>query len=310
MKTIVLLIALFFTVTSFSQPLSFPDSCNTIMWGVVNSKGDTSYLLGTCHIFGNTFVDGYAPINSKYRQADVVVVESIDNNFLAQKNNWFKKLPAKDHRLIKNYLQHPTPLFHLTACTKMPPSWFYYLLLLEMASRECHTYNENDVCDMDQYIMNGAITFNKKLCGLEQRDDSFNNALFSHAGVRNDEDAIAKIKDFVVNNNLYKDTVHNWCELNEINNYRNLTINYKFSKSSIEEDSSSMITLDQRNDRWMPGVKAIIDSSKAFIAVGLGHLYYKKGLIVQLANSGYTLFPVAMHNTGPVTYANKKKRRS
>ena len=253
-------------------------------------------------------MDGYAPINGKRRQANIIVGESIDNSFVAQKNNWFKKLPATDRRVIKSYLKQTTPLFYLTSCTKMPPSWLYYALLLEMASRECHTYNENDVCSMDEYLMNAAITFKQKSCGLEQRDDSFDNALFSHVGVRNDEDAIAKIKDLVGNSDRYKDSVHKWCDINEMNSYRNLTINYKFSKSSIEEDSSSLITLDQRNDRWMPALKTIIDSNKAFIAVGLGHLYYKKGLIMQLATNGYTLFPVAMHNTGPVKYVKKKKQ--
>ncbi len=50
------------------------------------------------------------------------------------------------------------------------------------------------------------------------------------------------------------------------------------------------------------------DNNKAFIAVGLGHLYYKKGLIMQLIGSGYTVFPVAMHNNGPVVYKGMKKK--
>ena len=305
MKITSLIIVLFSTLSSFSQPASFHDSCNTVLWGVVNSKGDTSYILGTCHIVGNTFVDGYAPINSKYRQANCIVGESIDNSFFAQKSNWFKTLPAKDQRLIKNYLRQTTPSFYLMSDRKIPPSFLYYLMLGEMAVRECHTYNENDVCDMDTYLINGATTLNKKVYGLEQRNNLFDTAVFSQIGVRSDKEAIVKIKDFVVNNDRYKDTVHKWCNCNEMNDYLNLKINYRFSKSSIEEDSANAIVCDQRNDRWMSGLKTIIDSNRAFIAVGIGHLYYNKGLIMQLANSGYTPFPVTMHNTGPVKYRKK-----
>lgn len=308
MKIIVLLTALFFALPAFSQQVSFADSISTVLWGIVNTKGDTSYLLGTCHIVGNTFIDGFAPIKSKYQQANCVVVESIDDRFPAEKSDWFTTLAIKDRHRIKRYLKQTTPSFYLKSCIKMPAARFYYLLLGEMALRECHTYKDNDVCSMDEYVANGAITFGKKLYGLEQRDDQFDTALFAHTGVRNTDDAIAKIKDFTANSERYKDTVHKFCDCLEMTDYLKLKINYRFSKSSVEEDSTNVVVCDQRNDRWMPGLKNIIDSNNAFIAVGLGHLYYNKGLIAQLINSGYTLFPVAMQNMGPVVYSKRKKR--
>ncbi len=308
MKIAILLFPLFSALTSSAQSLPFPDSCNTVLWGAVNAHGDTSYILGTCHIFGNTFVDGYVPIKDKYSQAKCIVVERTDINVVTKKSNWLKKVSAKDRRLIKGYLKQTTPSFYLTSSTKSPPAWLYYVMLAELALRECNTYNENDVCNMDEYIANGATTFNKKLYGLEEKDDTLKTALFAHIGLSNDEDAIAKIKDMIINNDHYKDTVRKWCNCGEMDGYRNLTINYKFSKSSIEDDSTNSIVVDQRNDRWMPALKAIIDGNKAFIAVGLGHLYYNKGLIVQLVNSRYTVFPVAMYNTGPVKYLHKKRQ--
>ena len=196
------------------------------------------------------------------------------------------------------------------SCLKLPPSFLYYLMLGEMAVRECHTYNENDVCDMDAYLMNRAATFNKEVRGLEQRDSLYDTAVFYETGVKSNEASIEKIIDFVTNNDRYKDTVRKWANCEERSDYLNLKINYRFSKLSVDEDSSNNIVCDQRNDLWMPALKKIIDSEKAFIAVGIGHLYYKKGLIIQLTNSGYKVFPVAMHNIGSVTYSKKRKHRS
>lgn len=56
----------------------------------------------------------------------------------------------------------------------------------------------------------------------------------------------------------------------------------------------------------MPKVKNIVDSNKAFIAVGLKHLFFKNGLIMQLADAGYKVFPVEMYKSSkPLHYLTK-----
>lgn len=51
--------------------------------------------------------------------------------------------------------------------------------------------------------------------------------------------------------------------------------------------------LGQRNKRWIPQIKEIIQQQKAFIAVGAGHLAGDEGVIQLLREEGYTVTPIA-----------------
>lgn len=50
----------------------------------------------------------------------------------------------------------------------------------------------------------------------------------------------------------------------------------------------------RRNLRWLPQLKRKMQEGSCFVAVGLGHLKFKDGLIELLRRDGYTLTPVAL----------------
>lgn len=50
----------------------------------------------------------------------------------------------------------------------------------------------------------------------------------------------------------------------------------------------------ERNAKWLPKIEQKVKEGSCFIAVGLGHLQYKTGLIQLLRNKGYTLSPVKL----------------
>ncbi|MGV3631590.1 MAG: TraB/GumN family protein [Bacteroidota bacterium] len=51
--------------------------------------------------------------------------------------------------------------------------------------------------------------------------------------------------------------------------------------------------LNERNKRWIPQIKEIMNHQKAFIAVGAGHLSGDEGVIRLLREEGYTVTPIA-----------------
>ncbi len=59
---------------------------------------------------------------------------------------------------------------------------------------------------------------------------------------------------------------------------------------TISEEQSEF--LDNRNERWVPKIEAMISEKKSFIAVGAGHLGGPSGVIRLLEKRGYTLTPV------------------
>ena len=59
---------------------------------------------------------------------------------------------------------------------------------------------------------------------------------------------------------------------------------------TISEEQSEF--LDNRNERWVQKIEAMISEKKSFIAVGAGHLGGPSGVIRLLEKRGYTLTPV------------------
>lgn len=278
----------------FAQKSPFPDSCNTVLWGVVNASGDTSYLFGTFHEFGNAFFDAYVP-QRLYRQANCVVTESKWERISKPKVtvNWVKKLSRQDRLLIKRYMKRSNSEYNLRQMKQIPAAWVTGRLISALYQEHCHTWTDQDVVRIDEYIANGALSHNKKWLGLESPNDTF-NVINMMIGAKNNEDTIAitTLKNLIIHEDKYIDTIVAGCS--EADNYRSLSINYRFNQPSKVEHPDFPLMLDRRNDAWMPQVKNIIDSNKAFIAVGMKHLFFNKGLIMQLLAYGYKPFPIAM----------------
>lgn len=54
------------------------------------------------------------------------------------------------------------------------------------------------------------------------------------------------------------------------------------------------ILIDNRNERWIPKIEAMIAAKSTFIAVGSGHLGGPNGVIRLLEQQGYTLTPIEL----------------
>ena len=155
----------------------------------------------------------------------------------------------------------------------------------------CNIKTPKDVVQMDDYIHNFGISYHKTLIGLESPEDTF-GVIQQMMGATGKEDSagVGLVKDLVLHteNYLLKGDSQCW----EAERYRNFNLNYKFNVPSQQDDPDYSLFLDTRNKAWLPSIKTIIDSTTAFIAVGLKHLYYQKGLIMELKKAGYKVNPV------------------
>ncbi|MES2702017.1 MAG: TraB/GumN family protein [Bacteroidota bacterium] len=294
MKNILVAIALTLPTIALGQLNSMP---GTLLWGVTNSKGDTSYLFAVFHEFGNSFLDQF-PETKCHRSARCIVLEALPDKAskIRLAKNWVKDLSKADYTLIDNYMHQLNLGYSLKQARRIPASWLCYALLSELYKRQCGVWTKLDVIEMEGYLANSTITFKKELYGLESNKDTFNvvNTMMNNAD--NDDTAgIRLLKDIVLNERKYLDSVAQECW--EADNYKALKIDYKFSKRSEEDDPAFPLFLDKRNDAWLPRLTSIIDTSTAFVAVGMKHLFYQKGLIVQLRERGYHVFPIEMHKT-------------
>ena len=81
------------------------------------------------------------------------------------------------------------------------------------------------------------------------------------------------------------------------NKYALFTIDYKFEETCnfLKGSNLNDALVKKRNDDWIQRLPKLLENNNCFIAVGLGHLYNKCGLIERLKGLGYIVEPVKMN---------------
>ncbi len=293
---IVSLFALFVFNNCYAQMRILNDTNSTMLWAIINMHQDTSYLFGTFHEFGNSFIDSHPKIK-KYRGTKYIILESIHDKVNKELlvRDWRKYYKREEREDINNFLKRIGVGYKLHNVKNLPPSWVAYSILSELYKIKCNVKTAKDLVPMDDYIRNYGISYNKPLIGLESPLDTFGVIKLMMGGRDStDSSGVGLVKDLALNTEEYLKKVDSQCW--EVENYRALKINYKFGVYSEMDDPEFGLFLDKRNEAWLPSIKAVVDTSTAFIAVGLKHLFYQKGLIIQLQKAGYTIIPINIAN--------------
>ena len=274
----------------------------TVIWGVVNTKGDTSYLFGVLHDLGDSYFDKYPIIRTELRKSNCIVLE---NNFFGNaatgdpsNQKWFNSLSIEDYNLIDNYLKEKAKNYSkhshvdlkaLERAGNSPIDVYATILQLSVCD-ECKIHLMPREQPIEQYLKDWCTYHNDKhhpipLIGLENSGD-VTVKIFGF----NDSNILDSIKRVILQ--PQRDT----SDCNLVAKYWDMKgYNYNFSVPSQAVDTNNLYMLDQRNNKWMPKLKELLNNDRTFIAVGLLHLSYKNGLINQLIAAGYNVFPIAMN---------------
>lgn len=82
--------------------------------------------------------------------------------------------------------------------------------------------------------------------------------------------------------------------------YRQMKFDYQLDQQPTPMEHSShfdFIPIEQRNKNWIPKIIRCLSSKPCLIAVGIGHLFYRTGVISLLRNQGYTVEPIYLTKT-------------
>ncbi|WP_197022185.1 TraB/GumN family protein [Sediminibacter sp. Hel_I_10] len=267
---------------------------NTILWSINKSDSEkTSYILGTFHQMGNSFIDDRPEIKRLLNKSDIVIFESIEDRY---ENITKVMLNRTDDFSYREYLNKDDVDFleEYTANWEVPiskhkPAELLVRLEQEYSKKNCGTINSNDTSEhMDEYLQSMVNQDKSKILGLESRSDQFNAINI----VNNEEMTWEKAKNAFSNleskfqKNKFKKRV---CAMAK--NYMKMKLDYQFEVKCAENDG----ILSNRNEKWMPIIEnAIKNYNSAFIAVGLLHLQGQCGIIEQLRKNGYEVNPVKL----------------
>jgi len=278
---------------TFSQ---FMRSQNTILWKVtdtVNNK--TSFIVGTFHQIGNSFVDSIPQIKENLKNSDLAIFESIDKVDDTRKvienrkrsNEIEKKLKRKDLIKLKEIAKNwKVDLY------KLKPIEIRWILQQEYPKKICKTVKSTDVFGhFDNYLKHLAKENNVKQLGLETNQLGIIEKEYKNPSWRKERKNISVwIKKITTDKSNLKNCVYE-------NKYMTFALEYEFNK----ECESNYIIL-QRNNEWMKTIPNLLRTKNTFIAVGIEHLKSKCGILQQLKDQGFKIEPIKIKPVANTVY--------
>lgn len=275
-------IILFLTISNFAI------GQNTILWKVTDTiNNKTSFLVGTFHQFGNSFVDSIPEIKESLYNSDIAIFESIDNientrkmiNRREPSLEIEKRLKKKDLKKLKEITKDwQVDLY------KLKPLEIRWKLQQEFQKTICKTTNPTDEFDhFDNYLIHLAKENNIELLGLET--DSLQLNLIERENNNPEWKKERKNISAWINQMTTKKPNMNYCKLAD--KYRNLDLDYEFKK-----ECETDILIFQRNNDWMKIIPNLLSTKNTFVAVGYFHLRKKCGILEQLKSLGFKIEPI------------------
>ncbi len=271
---------------------------NTILWKIsdtINNK--TSYIVGTFHQFGNSFVDSIPEIKKVLLSSDLAVFESIDNventrEMIQQRKSSLeieKRLKKKDLKKLKVIAKDwKVDLY------KLKPLEIRWKLQQEFQKTKCKTTKPNDKFDhFDNYLQHIAEENKIEILGLET-DSLQLNLIEKENKNPNWKQERKKISAWINQMTTDKPNMNN-CGL--ANRYRKFDLEYEF-----EKECENDILILQRNNEWMKILPNLLKKKNTFIAVGYFHLRKKCGILEQLKEKGFRIEPIEIKPIANTVY--------
>lgn len=262
----------------------------TILWEVTDTiLQKRSFLLGTHHHVGNSFVDSIPAIKKALLQSELAIFETIEDG--TGFRNDIKKRPSSDA------IEKALDTKDYAAIKKMAASWNIEVnklspieLLLKLHQtfilEKCGTVKATDTWDhFDNYLIDIAQKNNIPLLGLET--DSMQLSMISQQHDYSDWKAAANDIGYWIEKLTSTETEFEECLLTK--QYQQFLLEYSF-----EEACEDDMLVKQRNEAWMKTIPKLLSSNQCFIAVGFLHLTKNCGLLVQLQQQGFLVKPVPL----------------
>lgn len=284
-----LTISLFFCATfSFGQ--------NTILWKVTNPNNkNISYLLGTYHQFGESFIDSFPVIKEKLQASDLIITEvKVDRakwaelyNARPSSDTLFTILSKKDIDFITDILKKGQ-----VDILKYTPGELIAKLQSNFPITICNAINKADKKLMDEYVQFLGKQLQKQLYYFET--DSFQIDIAKQSLQMYDWKFFKKNVPALLD--IYRSGKQNESLCSFPNQYASFNLEYKFEEACnvLKDAKMNDDLVKKRNEDWMQKLPSLLEQNNCFIAVGLKHFYTKCGLIQRLKGLGYTVEPVTM----------------
>lgn len=270
----------------------YPMEESALLWEVKGPKNEShSYLFGTMHMIQEEFYIYPDWMDTIVTRADVLVMElaglpnplkALKYIMLPEGSVWDYFNEIQEDSLIvwaKQTAGMKEKAFRSTF-SKMKPFAIVQLSALKMMGDNIKSYEQEfqTLAESNKIELYGLETIADQMKLFDDMTMEEQAEMVMETIRENEEDAAKML-------NQLQRTFHS----QEIDSLHMLV-----------QDEGGMIAakenvfLNDRNYKWIPKIKEIIDQKTAFIAVGAGHLGGPEGVIRLLQKEGYTLTPVKL----------------
>lgn len=269
---------------------------STILWKVTDTiNNKTSFIVGTFHQFGNSFVDSIPEIRESLFKSEMAIFESIDTIESTREIIESRKSSSElERRLNKKELIKLKQIAKewKVDIYKLKPLEIRWKLQQEFQRKICKTTKLTDQFDhFDNYLIYLSKEKNIQLLGLET--DSLQLNFIERNS--NYPDWKKERKNISVWIDQLTTTNPNMNNCIFADKYRKFDLDYEF-----EKECKTDVLILERNNNWMKVIPDILRSKNTFIAVGYYHLRNKCGILEQLKNEGFMIEPIKIKPTTTV----------
>lgn len=269
---------------------------STILWKVTDTiNNKTSFIVGTFHQFGNSFVDSIPEIRESLFKSEMAIFESIDTIESTREIIESRKSSSElERRLNKKELIKLKQIAKewKVDIYKLKPLEIRWKLQQEFQRKICKTTKLTDQFDhFDNYLIYLSKEKNIQLLGLET--DSLQLNFIERNS--NYPDWKKERKNISVWIDQLTTTNPNMNNCIFADKYRKFDLDYEF-----EKECKTDVLILERNNNWMKVIPDVLRSKNTFIAVGYYHLRNKCGILEQLKNEGFMIEPIKIKPTTTV----------
>lgn len=264
-----------------------------LLWKVTSPETKaSSYIFGTYHLVGSDYLKDHELVRKAYDDASTVVVETVLDSsaimVVAMKgmmlDHSLKDLvDSADYALLKTELEAVLgmPIEQLSNFKPIMISTMYSLAKAQESTPESFSYGGSPI---DLYFADEGKENGKEIIPLET---ALEQAEILFEGQTVEEQAVALVENV-------KAEVEDDLSSEVLDAYMAEDLDRLWKLNEDWDDSMGEMTvlLDERNKKWIPKLKPVLDTGNAFIAVGALHLPGKVGVLELLKKEGYKVEPV------------------
>lgn len=261
---------------------------SSLLWKIEHPETkEVSYIFGTYHLIGSDYLEQNPKVEKAYAEAKTVVVETVlDSSAMltvAMKAMMFDNslrnlVDSADYLLLQQEIEPiiGMPIAQFDNIKPIMLSTMYTVAKAQEVTPEDFAFEGTPI---DLFFAENGKETGKKVVALETAMEQA-EILFDSQTVEEQAAALVESVKAEMEDNLSSEVLDAYKE-------QDLDRLWKLTQDWDESMGEMTLLLDDRNQKWIPKLKPLLEEGDVFIAVGALHLPGETGVLKLLKKEGF-----------------------